>query len=572
MSRQLLLSGLTALALFGISAAPVRAQSQTLADLPFGSVIQVVPTDSEMCDDVNCAVTTMSVLPLKFVKMQARNAAGAALGDVTGYSNAASFGDSNTYTYWMLLDNYCWWGNAQCQYANALSARYQAWNGVSGTADSTYSNNISMVMGNTNTGTTNANAASLRNNNALNTLDNFYDSLPDNMGNRPKATTVPNYAWDMQGYSMDTTAVAGWFNAGSRPWQTGTWDPTAGNGNSFVFSGTNAAPVMTSRVGLPSFTEWQGGTTGYTSYAGQTAENGSGGSFCKARFDTDCTNGNSFGLFAAGAASSSNPSPRYPWLRSPGSTNADSVWFVGGYSGTSLSYNYAGSSDGISPVLWLSSDISILGGEGDYATPFCINTGDCEDEIISNICTATDDPNGIRDIGDCAWREYDTIVGMVGIAQILGFTVEETLTISTDDTISTDLTPTATGTQVDMGTTVEVSTNNTNGYYLTLENTSTTQTALVSGSNTIASIGSTEMALTNGTWGFRLGTNPLSSVPAMTNFAGVPLRGAPVTIANVNQEVSGDATPVTYGVKADTTQPTGTYTATLLYTAVAGNP
>ena len=185
--------------------------------------------------------------------------------------------------------------------------------------------------------------------------------------------------------------------------------------------------------------------------------------------------------------------------------------------------------------------------------------------------TGTDDPLGVLDTG-AAVRDFDAVVGKVGLQQSITATIAETLAISTEDAIATNLIPSPSGTQADMGTQVEVSTNNPNGYYLTLENASTTQTALVSGSNTIASIGSTETPLTNGTWGFRLGTTPLSSVPAMTNFKGVPLKGAPVTIANVSQEVSGDATPVTFGVKADTSQPTGTYTATVLYTAVAGNP
>jgi hypothetical protein len=356
-------------------AGPVRAA--TLADLPFGSVVQVMPTDTAMCGNANCTTTTNSVLPLKFVKMQARLADGTALGTSAGYSDSASFGDNNAYTYWMLLDNYCWWGSAQCQYNNGLSAQYQAYNGVSGTVDSNYSNNISMVMGLDNSGNANANAASMQNNNVLNTLEHFYDSLPANINNRPKANVIPNFTWDMRGNSTANPSVAGWYNAGTRPWQTGTYDPTASNGVDFTFTGTSTTPVMASRLGLASFTEWQGGTAGYSVYTGQTAANGSGGSFCQARFGTDCTNGGSYGLFGGSGASAANPVPRYPWLRSPNASDANGVWDVNGSSGGSLGNGYAGYDGGLSPVLWLSSDISTTGGTGTYASPYCINAGDC---------------------------------------------------------------------------------------------------------------------------------------------------------------------------------------------------
>jgi hypothetical protein len=525
-------------------------------------------------DGTACAYTT-DVLPLKFVKMQARTADGTALGDDTGYSNAASFGDSNTYTYWMLLDNYCRWGSAQCKWNNNVYPDYQAWNGdSSGSYDASNSNNLSMVLGNTNTGTANSNAASMQNNNYLNTLDRFYDSLPTTIANQPKGSVIPNFTWDMMGNNTTNPSVAGWYQPASRLWQTGTYDPTPSNGNDFVFSGDNTAPTLTTRINLPSFTEWQGGTSSYKLYTSQSPTNGSGGSFCQARFGTDCTNAGTYGLFYQ-PPSAANPLPYYPWMRSPQTSGAYDAWYVVGEASYSLDGANAhySSGFGVSPSLWLSANLPLIAGAGSYDTPYCINTGDCDDEVPTpTFCTATDDPAGVADTG-CAVRDYDTVPGKVGIHQLIATTIEESLAISTADAIGTNLIPTPAGTEVTLPQVILVSTNNPNGYYLTLENTST-NTSLIGTNvaNTIFAVDSSQgsaaltTTLNHGAWGYRLANTTANQ------YYGVPALGSPTTINNVANEVANDQTVITYGVKADTTQPVDTYTTTVLYSAVAGNP
>ncbi len=93
---------------------PAGVSAATLADLPFGSVIQIQPKDTYMLDcaynQADCQQTTDLVKPFRFVKMQARGSDGAALGDANGVQADGT-------TYWAFLDNYCWWGSANCRYS-----------------------------------------------------------------------------------------------------------------------------------------------------------------------------------------------------------------------------------------------------------------------------------------------------------------------------------------------------------------------------------------------------------------------------------------------------------------------
>ena len=149
----------------------IEAQAPTpLSSLPFGSVIQIKGTDVNMCSNTTCSSFNTNVLPYKFVKMQARSGTGATLGDSTGY---------NGYTYWALLDDYCWWGSAKCT----------DYNGVVGVANSA-------------TGTVwNANNSSVYNSNLsdssmtrkiTNQLSNFYNSLHTTLDGIPKTNAIPN--------------------------------------------------------------------------------------------------------------------------------------------------------------------------------------------------------------------------------------------------------------------------------------------------------------------------------------------------------------------------------------------
>jgi hypothetical protein len=272
---------------------------------------------------------------------------------------------------------------------------------------------------------------------------------------------------------------------------------------------------------------------------------------------------------------------------------------------TFISYQMFATSESndIFPALHLKSGLMVVSGDGTQENPYVLSDGNddslvtlpdlenineikiagkifllsdlfsvttCENEPPSESPhqkLAIDDILGIEDFGD-AWDEWNTVVGKVGVSQKISVTLEETLTISAAFSLETTLIPAPQGLQKNMETEVYVSANSPNGYYLTLENTSAESAAMLSDNNAINSIGDAEKPLTNGTWGFQIGDNPLSQVAEMTGFKGVPLKGAAVTIANVPHEVANNATPVTFGVKADTRQPVGNYKTTVLYTAV----
>jgi hypothetical protein len=86
-------------------------------------------------------------------------------------------------------------------------------------------------------------------------------------------------------------------------------------------------------------------------------------------------------------------------------------------------------------------------------------------------------------------------------------------------------------------------------------------TSLTNGSDTIpASSNTTPGALAVNTWGY--------NTDSSTNYVG--LTSAPTLFKTATGPYeSGDSTTVTYGVKTDLTKASGTYTATVTYTAVA---
>jgi hypothetical protein len=153
--------------------------------------------------------------------------------------------------------------------------------------------------------------------------------------------------------------------------------------------------------------------------------------------------------------------------------------------------------------------------------------------------------------------------------------------LTTSGTVNVDVTPTASGAQTIASDTVTVSTNDPSGYTLTLAETGAS-TDLVSGSNTIPhSSGSqtTPVAMSANTWGYRVdgvggfGAGPTSAQSSAAigsiKFAAVAGSGAPNTIKTTSGVASNDTTSVWYGVAADTTQPFGTYTNSVTYTATA---
>ncbi len=153
---------------------------------------------------------------------------------------------------------------------------------------------------------------------------------------------------------------------------------------------------------------------------------------------------------------------------------------------------------------------------------------------------------------------------------------------TTSGTVNVDVTPTGAGAQTIANDTVTVSTNDSSGYTLQLEE-NTASTDLVSGSNTIPhSAGSqtTPIVMAANTWGYAVagvggfnssGYTPTSNaaISGTLKFAAVPGSGSPNTLKTTSGVASNDTTTVVYAVAANTSQPSGTYTNVVKYTATA---
>jgi hypothetical protein len=160
--------------------------------------------------------------------------------------------------------------------------------------------------------------------------------------------------------------------------------------------------------------------------------------------------------------------------------------------------------------------------------------------------------------------------------------VSSVISLSTSGTVNINVTPAGAGVQTIANDTVTVSTNDTAGYTLQLGETSS-GTTLLSGSNTIAASTGTQttpIVETAGTWGYRVdgiggfGSGPTSgasnaAISGSIKFAGVAASGSPNTIKTTSTTATNDTLSVWYGVAVDTSQPSGTYTNSVTYTATA---
>lgn len=162
-------------------------------------------------------------------------------------------------------------------------------------------------------------------------------------------------------------------------------------------------------------------------------------------------------------------------------------------------------------------------------------------------------------------------------------TIGSTISMTTSGTVALGVTPTSGSTASSVSDVVTVSTNNASGYNLSLADSDAT-TTLVSGGNSISAHTGTfasPSALANNAWGYRVdgsGTFGAGPTSAQTNqaslsgtWAGVPASGAPQVLKTTATTASADVTNVWYGVKVDTTKPTGVYSDSVTYTATT-NP
>lgn len=157
-----------------------------------------------------------------------------------------------------------------------------------------------------------------------------------------------------------------------------------------------------------------------------------------------------------------------------------------------------------------------------------------------------------------------------------------TLTLTSDGATSVNVVPTPAGKCTVQKDAVSVLTNNTTGYTLTAK-TSTGNNDMTGASASIAASSATPASptiLAMNTWGYRVdslagfGAGPTSaqssgSVPSVT-FAAVPASDeSPTAIASSTGAANpAQVTDVWYGVCADSSLPSDTYTTTVVYTAV----
>lgn len=152
---------------------------------------------------------------------------------------------------------------------------------------------------------------------------------------------------------------------------------------------------------------------------------------------------------------------------------------------------------------------------------------------------------------------------------------------TTDGTVNVNVTPTGSGVQTIASDTVTVSTNDTSGYTLQLAETSGAS-ALTNGGNTIPASAGTQtapVAEAANTWGYRVdgvggfgaGTTTAQNSAAIGSdtFAAVPATASPNTIVTTSGTASNATTSVWYGVAANTSQASGTYTNSVTYTVTA---
>jgi hypothetical protein len=163
-------------------------------------------------------------------------------------------------------------------------------------------------------------------------------------------------------------------------------------------------------------------------------------------------------------------------------------------------------------------------------------------------------------------------------------TIAPVISMTTSSTVAIGITPTGSGAASSASDTVTVNSNNSTGYNLTLSNNDSTLTQAGPASNTIAAHGGTfasPTTLCNNSWGYRVdnvgtfGTGPTSAQTNQANlsgtWAGVPTLASPQQLKTTATTAAGDVTTVWYGVKADTTKPSGAYSDSVTYTATT-NP
>lgn len=163
---------------------------------------------------------------------------------------------------------------------------------------------------------------------------------------------------------------------------------------------------------------------------------------------------------------------------------------------------------------------------------------------------------------------------------VVNGSIGSSITVSSAGPVNMSVTPTSGDVLSSASDTVTVDTNNASGYTLSLQ-TNTASRTLTKGADSIAAHTATPASpsdLAANSWGFRVdgsagfgaGTTAAETNVATSAYtwAGVPANGSPATIKTTSTPAAADTTAVWYAMKANSSKPSGTYTNTVLYTAV----
>lgn len=156
------------------------------------------------------------------------------------------------------------------------------------------------------------------------------------------------------------------------------------------------------------------------------------------------------------------------------------------------------------------------------------------------------------------------------------------ISLTTTGTVTLNITPVSGGSQTSASDTVTVNTNNTGGYNLAVRDADA-NTNLVNGVNNIAASGNsfaTAGVLANNSWGWAVASGTpgiggngfdasyatITNAPtSSTNWVGMTTSDQ--VFKSTSSVATNDTTTVWYSAKADTSNPNGTYTNVVTYTA-----
>ena len=165
---------------------------------------------------------------------------------------------------------------------------------------------------------------------------------------------------------------------------------------------------------------------------------------------------------------------------------------------------------------------------------------------------------------------------------VVNANIGSTISIQSTANVDLNINPTASSAKASSGkATVTVSTNNATGYTLKLGMISADRDLKKASDSINPHTGTlnSPAALANNSWGYRVentggfGAGNMAIESNLDNltgtFAGVPAQGNDDQIKTNSTAIQSQQTDVLFGAKADSTKPSGTYTGTVVFTAIA---